>query len=237
MEQLKTFFAGKSVHTILDIGTGSGDFIKLISPAFPEAAKITGIDMSEEALTGARAENHSPNVNFIRMEGEHLDFPNQSFDAVCLSNAMHHLASTEKTFSEMKRVVKNEGWLVIAEIVSDSLNEAQENQKMWHHFKSYVDRKSGITHQETWSEKEVLEMIRSAGISSAITFPYNRMPEPITDPEKLKHWITQFEDSLAKLKGLPEYDEKLSLFQLFKERLKLHGFQLARQIVVVCQKK
>ncbi len=57
----------------------------------------------------------------------------------------------------MQRVLKPTGWLVIAEIVSDGLNEAQENQKMWHHFKSFVDRKSGIFHSETWTEEEVIE--------------------------------------------------------------------------------
>ncbi|MDP3643479.1 MAG: hypothetical protein Q8S54_09855 [Bacteroidota bacterium] len=36
MEQLKTFFDGKPIHKVLDIGTGNGDFIKLISSAFPE---------------------------------------------------------------------------------------------------------------------------------------------------------------------------------------------------------
>lgn len=237
MEQLKTFFSGKPIGKILDIGTGNGDFIKLISPDFPGNVHITGIDPSNEALEEARRGNTSANVEFIRMEAEKMAFPDQSFDVVCLSNAMHHLASTEKTFSEMKRVVKDNGWLVVAEIVSDSLNEAQENQKIWHHFKSYVDRKSGITHKETWTENEVLEMIQSAGILPALTFPFNRMESPETDPEKLKHWINQFAANLAQLKGHPEYDEKSTLFELFKDSVKRYGFQLARQIVVVGQKK
>jgi len=235
MEQLKTFFAGKLINKVLDIGTGAGDFIKLISPVFPEGARITGIDPSEEALAGARLENDSANVEFIQMEGENLDFPDQNFDVVCLSNAMHHLANPEKTLAEMKRVVKNDGWLIIAEIVSDGLNEAQENQKMWHHFKSHVDRKSGITHHETWTEAEILEMIKSYGIKSVLTFPYNRMSEPVTDPTKLEHWTKLFATSLAQLQGNPEYKEKAELFEQFKKRIEIHGFQMARQIVVVGQ--
>ncbi len=35
----------------------------------------------------------------------------------------------------MKRVVKPGGWLLIAEIDSDKPNEAQGNQKIWHHLK------------------------------------------------------------------------------------------------------
>ena len=105
MEQLKTFFAGKPVFKVLDIDTGAGDFIKLILPVFPEGTKITGIDPSEEALAEARREIASGNVDFVRMEGENLNFEDQSFDVVCLSNAMHHLANPEKTLAEMKGVV------------------------------------------------------------------------------------------------------------------------------------
>jgi ubiquinone/menaquinone biosynthesis C-methylase UbiE len=233
MEQLKAFFAGKTIHKVLDIGTGNGDFIKIISPVFPEGVKITGIDPSEEALTEARKANVSPNVEFVGMEGEALNFTDQSFDVVCLSNAMHHLASTERTFAEMKRVVKKDGFLLIAEIVSDGLNEAQENQKMWHHFKSYVDRKSGITHKETWTEPEVVEIIRSAGIQPLIVFPFNRMTSPVTDPEKLEQWTKMFAENLKQLEGQPDYPEKKALFGEFKSRVKQYGFQLARQLVVL----
>jgi hypothetical protein len=137
----------------------------------------------------------------------------------------------------MKRVVKSEGWLVIAEIVSDGLNEAQENQKMLHHFKSYVDRKAGITHRETWTEAEVLEILQSNKIQPLHTFPFNRMTEPVTDPEKLASWIHDFAGQLKRLEGHPEYEEKVALFELFKSRLKVYGFQLARQVVVVGQAK
>ena len=235
MEQLKTFFSGKSIHRVLDIGTGSGDFIKLIQPVFPEGTKITGIDPNVDALAEARRGNESPNVEFVSMEGEKLNFPDHSFDVVCLSNAMHHLASTEHTFAEMKRVVKPEGWLLIAEIVSDGLNEAQENQKMWHHFRSYVDRKSGITHRETWTETEVIEILKSSGIRPELTFPFNRMTEPVTDQEKLENWEKAFAGNLAILEGQPEYEEKADLFEQFKKRIKIYGFQLARQIVVLGQ--
>lgn len=235
MKQLKTFFAGKPVRNILDIGTGAGDFIKILSTVFPEQTLITGIDPSEEALTEARRGNESVYIKFIRMEGEHLSFDDHTFDVVCLSNAMHHLASTDKTLSEMKRVVKAGGWLVIAELVSDGLNEAQENQKMLHHFKSYVQRKAGITHRETWTEAEIVEIIQSTGIKPVLTFSYNRMANSVSDTEKINERINEFAGHLANLEGAPEYLEKVELFETFKERLKIHGFQMARQIVVVGQ--
>lgn len=233
MEQLKTFFSGKPIGKVLDIGTGSGDFIRLIQPVFRENTQITGIDPSEEALAEARHLNNSANVEFLKMEGEKLGFSDDSFDVVCLSNAMHHLADPTKTFSEMKRVAKPGGYILIAEIVSDGLNEAQENQKMFHHFKSFVDQKFGITHRETWTESEVIDILAANEIYPELTFPYNRMQKPVTDREQLDGWIQKFENHLDQLKVFPEYNEKAQLFESFKERLSVHGFQVARQVVVV----
>ena len=133
----------------------------------------------------------------------------------------------------MKRVVKPDGFLVIAEIVSDGLNEAQENQKMLHHMKSFVDRISGISHRETWTEAEVIEIIRSNQIQPQVVFPFNRMTGPVTDNEKLKTWEQTFTGHLKALEGFPEYAEKAKQFEVFQDRLKKHGFQQARQIVVV----
>jgi len=233
MEQLKTFFSGKAIGKVLDIGTGSGDLIRLIQPVFSENTHITGIDPSDEALTEARRLNTSPNFEFLKMEGEKLGFADGSFDVVCLSNAMHHVADPSKTFSEMKRVLKPGGFLLIAEIVSDGLNEAQENQKMFHHFKSFVDQKFGITHRETWTESEVISIITSNKIHPELTFPFNRMQEPVTDTGQLEGWVVKFENHLNQIKDFPEYEEKLQLFESFKNRLSLYGFQVARQIVVV----
>lgn len=235
MEQLKSFFSGKSIRKVLDIGTGSGDFIQLIAPLFSSEVQIIGVDPSADALAAARIANPAANVQFLKMEGEKLAFDDRSFDVVCLSNALHHLADQAQTLSEMKRVVSADGWIVIAEIVSDGLNAAQENQKMLHHFRSYVDRKSGITHRETWTGAEVLEMIKANGIRPELSFSHNRMAEPITDPEKLQGWIDTFAGHLKQLEGHPEHAEMALLFEQFKERVAIDGFQLARQIVIVGQ--
>jgi ubiquinone/menaquinone biosynthesis C-methylase UbiE len=233
MEKLASFFDGKPVHRVLDIGTGSGEFIRLISNVFTNEVQLVGVDPSAEALAVAQAGSYNGKVSFLQMEGENLHFEDESFDVVSMSNAMHHLADPGKTFSEMKRVVKHNGWILIAEIVSDGLNEAQENQKMLHHLKSCVDRKSGIPHRETWTEAEVLDIVRSNEIKPVLTFTYNRMASPVTDADKLAGWESDFVSHLKGLEGFPEYEEKAKLLEIFKQRLAKFGFQQARQVVIV----
>lgn len=233
MEKLASFFEGKPVHRVLDIGTGSGEFIRLIASVFPEEVQLVGVDPSAEALAEAQAGSYDRKVSFLQMGGENLHFEDESFDVVCMSNAMHHLADPGKTLAEKKRVLKRDGWLLIAEIVSDGLSEAQENQKMLHHLKSFVDRKVGITHRETWTEAEVLDIIRANQIQPALTFSYNRMDKPVTDAAKLAGWEADFARHLKGLEGYPEYEEKSKSLKLFHERLIQFGFQQARQVVVV----
>jgi hypothetical protein len=63
------------------------------------------------------------------------------------------------------------------------------------------------------------------------------MGTPITDPEKLQAWVDTFAGHLKQLQGLDEYDERALLFDLFKERVAVYGFQLARQVVTIGQAK
>jgi ubiquinone/menaquinone biosynthesis C-methylase UbiE len=161
MKELANYFQNKKVSSVLDIGCGSGDFIKVLASVFTEETKITGIDPFEEALTEARQKFPSEKIEFLQMGGEQIAFPDNCFDVVSISFALHHLADVSKTLSEMIRVVKPDGWMIINEIVSEVQNEAQENQKMLHHLKSFTDRLNGIPHRKTYSTAEVLEIIAS----------------------------------------------------------------------------
>lgn len=235
MKELVNYFQNKKVSSVLDIGCGSGDFINVLTTVFPEGTKITGIDPFEEALAEARRK--FPSVEFLQMGGEQISFPDNCFDVVSISFALHHLADVSKTLSEMKRVVKPEGWLVINEIVSEVQNEAQENQKMLHHLKSLVDRLNGIPHRETYSTAEVLEIIRSNEISVEHSFTDLKMSKPSFDPELLEQRTNQLNEHLEELKNHGSYETKISLFADYENRLKTYGFQIAPSIVVIGRKK
>src|SRR5210317_918102 len=123
MEKLTDFFKKKPVKTALDVGTGTGNFIDVLKNALP-GVQITGVDPSSESMT--EAAQLYPEVSFKKMSGEELLFPDNSFDLVAISMALHHLPDVSKTLAEMQRVVKPGGWIVVNELFSDNLNPAQE---------------------------------------------------------------------------------------------------------------
>lgn len=93
---------------VLDIGCGSGLFIKL---ADATGATITGIDVSEELLKIARERN--PAVTLLNQDMELLPFSENSFDMVSGFNSLQYAADIQKVLEEIKRVLKDDGKLVI----------------------------------------------------------------------------------------------------------------------------
>ncbi len=235
MEQLKSFFNDKSIAKILDIGTGAGDFIKVLDDTFGDSVSIIGTDPGEEWLKEAREHFPKEHIQFKRMEGEQLDFEDNSFDVVAISNALHHLKDIEKSFSEMRRVLKPGGWVIINEISDGDLNEAQENQKMLHHFKSFVDRLHGISHRETWTQAGILEVIKENGVDVQLSFPHEKMKTVNKDELFLEEKYLMMGKILEELQGRPEHKEMAEKLPIFRERLNKYGFQMATQLMTVGQ--
>lgn len=235
MKQLQDFFSGKNIQSVLDIGTGTGEFVKVLDETFQGQARITGIDPGEVWLNEARKHFPHEHIQFIRMEGEQLQFDDHTFDVVSLSKALHHLSDIPATMNEIKRVLKPGGWLIIDENTSDGLNEAQENQKILHHFKSFVDRLNGISHSETWSKAEVVEILKQQGLQVQLSFPHEKSKTPIFDELFLDEKYQMMEQHLEALTGRPEYEMMAGQLPAFQKRLRKHGFQPATLLMVIGQ--
>jgi ubiquinone/menaquinone biosynthesis C-methylase UbiE len=230
MIRLVDFFQSKTVDSILDIGTGSGDFIEVLKEVFPYA-KITGVDPDQESLNSAK-EKYT-DVIFNKMIGEDLNFANHNFDVVCISMALHHLPDVQKALQEMQRVVKPGGWIIVNELFSDNLNPAQEVHKMFHHFRSKIDRLIGINHNETFEKEEIRKMIKTAGIQILFDFENKIDPIQYSEEGELETRLEKMQMHLEKINSQPEYDIFKPQIEQFRFEALKHGFQSATRIVVV----
>ncbi|MGO4921501.1 bifunctional demethylmenaquinone methyltransferase/2-methoxy-6-polyprenyl-1,4-benzoquinol methylase UbiE [Maribacter spongiicola] len=104
-------------NSILDIATGTGDLaIALISTG---AKKIVGLDISPGMLSVGKDKVKEKNLNntieMVVGDSENLLFEDNSFDAVTVSFGVRNFETLEKGMSEILRVLKPNGSLVVLE--------------------------------------------------------------------------------------------------------------------------
>lgn len=103
--------------TILDIATGTGDFALEAVRLKPQ--QITGIDISEGMLAVGREKIQKRGLSHLIQlhvgDSENIQFPDNHFDAITVAFGVRNFENLEKGLSEMYRVLKPGGMVVILE--------------------------------------------------------------------------------------------------------------------------
>lgn len=98
--------------SVLDVGVGTG----LSLDVFPRHCKVVGIDLSSKMLKQAKQKVSDlglKNVELFEMNAMELAFEDDSFDNVFISHVVSVVPDPYKMMSEVKRVCKKGGNVVI----------------------------------------------------------------------------------------------------------------------------
>ena len=106
---------------IMDVATGTGDFAILACRELcPEL--LIGTDISEGMMNVGRAKvkeaGLSGRISFVREDCTSLSFADESFDAITVAFGIRNFDNLDKGLSEMCRVLKPGGHLVILELTT-----------------------------------------------------------------------------------------------------------------------
>ncbi len=101
--------AASQPQRILDLATGSGDLALALARACPET-EVVAADFCLPMLEKARRKNVP---NLVQADGLALPFRAASFDAVTVAFGLRNMASWETALSEMHRVLRPGGILVV----------------------------------------------------------------------------------------------------------------------------
>jgi SAM-dependent methyltransferase len=93
---------------VLDDGCGIGTYVRRLAPYVGE---VYGIDFELDRVREAAATPEHPLV--LCAAGEHLPFPDGSFDAVISNEVIEHVADDAMAMAEMARVLRPGGRAVI----------------------------------------------------------------------------------------------------------------------------
>jgi 2-polyprenyl-3-methyl-5-hydroxy-6-metoxy-1,4-benzoquinol methylase len=101
--------------TVLEYGCGEGQWSYAYFLA-EHGANVTGIDISDVAIAIARgtALERGLEIDFRVMNGEAMEFADNSFDLICGSAILHHL-DLNKAYSELARTMKPNGSAIFSE--------------------------------------------------------------------------------------------------------------------------
>jgi arsenite methyltransferase len=123
-------------ETVLDLGSGGGIDVLLSARRVGPTGKAYGLDMTDEMLALARANQAKAgvtNVEFLKGDIENIPLPNRSVDVI-ISNCVINLAADKRrVLAEAYRVLKPGGRLAVSDIVvrGEMPASVRESMQLW----------------------------------------------------------------------------------------------------------
>jgi ubiquinone/menaquinone biosynthesis C-methylase UbiE len=134
-----TLAALEDGHRVLDVGCATGNLLRATGRQYSKV-ELTGLDPDPVALAkaGRKARRAGLTVRLDRGFAQELPYPDASFDRVFSSLMLHHLDSDSKDglVSEVRRVLRPEGRLILADAVLD--NHGHGSRRMRAHLHDHV---------------------------------------------------------------------------------------------------
>jgi ubiquinone/menaquinone biosynthesis C-methylase UbiE len=221
---------------VLDVATGGGGFITFLMENLKDYTEITGIDCNERPLEAARKSHGQANIHVQRMDAARMDFPDSHFDTVCISNSLHHMADLPGVLTEMLRVCKPGGHFIISEMYRDGQSETQLTHVRLHHWWAAVDVAEGITHFETFTRQQVVEITRELGLHELKYFDLSDLESDPMDPELIKELDGVIDRYIQRAQALEGGAALQQRGEDLRQRVHEIGFHGATSLLVIGEK-
>ncbi len=143
----------KGEDKVLDVATGTGFLAGALSEV---AGEVMATDLTLEMLYQTRPKTQN-NTSFCLADVERLPFHNDSFDMVTCRVALHHFTRPDEAFSEIRRVCRPNGRVVIMDIISSE----DDNRREYH---NKMERLRDSSHVKQYSYSEIKQMFSDCGL-------------------------------------------------------------------------
>lgn len=179
----------KQIESVLDIGCGTGQTAAFLAEKFD--CQVTAVDNHPMMIEKAkqRFANTSSNVSVVEGDVQSLKFADDSFDLI-LAESVIAFTSISKTLSELARVLKSDGRMLMIEMTAEQALSEELQEK--------VRSLYGI--QEVLSELQWISKLQEAGFTQVhiINTPSELTPSEINDINQSKNIQMDLFDLLEK---------------------------------------
>lgn len=123
-------------EVVLDLGSGGGIDVLLSARRVGPTGKAYGLDMTEEMLALARANQKKSgveNVEFLKGEIENIPLPDNSVDVIISNCVINLSADKDRVLREAFRVLKPGGRFAVSDVVvkGDVPQEVRNHMLLW----------------------------------------------------------------------------------------------------------
>lgn len=113
---------------VLDVGTGTGIMIPVISSRVGWAGKVTAVDLAEKMIAVAKSKYNDPNTDFMIGDVFTLDLPAEYYDVIMCYSVFPHFEYKLTAANKLGNYLKPGGKIVICHSQSrDEINHLHKN--------------------------------------------------------------------------------------------------------------
>ncbi|MBW7885125.1 MAG: methyltransferase domain-containing protein [Caldilineaceae bacterium] len=169
--------------SVLDVGTGMGQLA--LTVAEEGAREVIGIDISPTMLEAAelirlRSDKESARRVSYRLAPAHaLPFRDERFDAIVCRLLLHHSHKPQAILAELARLLRHNGILVVADLLSasDPVKRATQNA---------IEEKRNPSHVAALSAEQYRKLVTGAGLVI-------EAEQTITFERELEEWLNDMQ--------------------------------------------
>jgi SAM-dependent methyltransferase len=171
LERVVEFARDRGVRRALDLGAGCGE---LVARLRAEGVPAAGLDLCGALLERARKQA-GPDAGLLRGDAERLPVASGQLDLVTCLLVAHYLERPQRALSEAARILRPDGWLVLADRIAAPAPALRERQQRIESLRNPSVRKLLTT-------QELMDELRRAGFRV-------RMIEFLEEPLTLDDWL------------------------------------------------
>lgn len=158
--RLKEMWLIRTGNRLLDVGVGSGGFMRLVMDSFLE---IKGVEIAPDQLA-AMAPLLQQHITTVDIQKGRLGFPDSYFDCVTLFDVLEHLTRPYDALEELKRVLKPGGSIILTTPNLRSISRLVKGKK-W--IGTYDP-----THKWLFDSRSLRFLLERSGFSSIVIKTY-----------------------------------------------------------------
>jgi len=233
---------------VLDVCSGSGDFISTLLRTLKDHETFVGVDWSKQGLQKAAKKFRGRPVQLLQMDAENLAFEASTFDTVCIAYSLHHLAKPVVVLAEMKRVLRPGGHFILKEMFQGGAQtEAQITETLRHHWKAKIDRAFGETHTDTLTRSQIEALVQALSLTNLVIIESSRDVRCLFCPrrfdcenprssKRVREFVSDLQKESKRLKTVEAAEELRAEGEALSARVRKTGISDASSLVVIGEK-